>query len=108
MKSWRAAGMPGLPGSVARFYLIITDPLEYVWLAGIVLATWSGRYQPRSRIILAALVVTQLTVSACFLEYIHVNGGVPQGDYGIAYRLQLKDTDGTFKNPLAVPNTPGK
>jgi len=33
----------------------------------------------------------QLLVSALFLYYIHVNGGAPDGGYGVSYSATLLD-----------------
>jgi hypothetical protein len=37
------------------------------------------------RRLLAALVVGQAALSFAFLLYVHDHGGVPDGDYGVAY-----------------------
>jgi hypothetical protein len=72
---------------VHRYYLIITFPLEFLWLAHLALrgGFWSER---RGRDLLALSFVLQLLLSASFLGYIHVNGGAPLGDYGVAYSAQ--------------------
>ncbi len=70
---------------IYRFYLLITFPLEFVWLARLALS--DRRF---GEISLSLLFLAQLIVSASFLHYIHVRGGAPQGDYGLAYHLQLK------------------
>ena len=72
---------------IKRFYLLITFPFEFLWIARLALA---GSSLKRARILLGILFVAQLILSAGFLSYIHVNGGAPQGDYGHVYRLQPK------------------
>jgi hypothetical protein len=67
--------------AIHRYYMIITFPLEFVWLARLGLAGGARRA-------LGALVVAQLLVSAAFLYYVHVNDGAPRGDYGTAWRAQ--------------------
>ncbi len=70
---------------IYRFYLIVTFPLEFVWLAG------AGLSKPASgRVLLAALVVLELVVSIGFLGYVHVNEGALGGDYGGAYHTTPK------------------
>ncbi|HUO56942.1 MAG TPA: hypothetical protein VMV05_02080 [bacterium] len=70
---------------VMRHYLIVTFPLEWVWLSrlGLLDRRWGQRY-------LLAIWVTQLVTSICFLTYIHVNHGDPLGDYGVTYDFQGK------------------
>ena len=74
-----------LAPTVYRHYLFITFPLTWVWLSRLAFAS-AGR--SGGRVALATLWVAQFTVTACFLHYIHVNGGAPGGDYGIAYSRQ--------------------
>ncbi len=68
---------------ICRHYLIMTFPLEWVWLSkmGLQDARWGARY-------LAALWIAQLFISAAFLVFIHINHGDPLGDYGVAYQYQ--------------------
>jgi len=71
---------------IRRIYLIITFPLEFVWLAGLCLRPgFAGRW---GRGLLLAIAVVELAVSVTFLHYIHVNGGAENGDYGRSYRAQ--------------------
>ncbi|HJT24276.1 MAG TPA: hypothetical protein VJ873_06845, partial [bacterium] len=68
---------------ICRHYLIMTFPLEWVWLSRLGLSdTRSGqRY-------LTVLWTAQLLLSVLFLVYIHLNHGDPLGDYGVAYQFQ--------------------
>ena len=68
-----------------RHYLIITFPLEWVWLARLALLDRKrgGKY-------LGMIWVAQLVISIGFLGYIHVNHGDPLGDYGVTYDAQPK------------------
>lgn len=71
--------------TVRRYYLIITYPFEWLWLARTALI-----HGTRGRKILVALWLCQLAITCCFLHYIHKNHGAPNGDYGIAYQYQNK------------------
>lgn len=79
---------------VHRYYLIITFPLEFVWLAQLALLSGLEAKRPgallRGRQALATLLVAQLLISITFLGYIHVNQGSPQGDYGPSYQSQKR------------------
>jgi hypothetical protein len=68
---------------VLRHYLIMSFPLEWVWLSRMGLEM--GR---KGQIYLMGIWVAQLLISAAFLFYIHVNHGAPGADYGIAYQYQ--------------------
>ena len=68
---------------ICRHYLIMTFPLEWVWLARLGLS--DSRSGQR---LLTVLWIAQLLLSAFFLGYIHVNHGDPLGDYGITYQFQ--------------------
>jgi hypothetical protein len=63
---------------IHRYYLLITFPLEFVWLARLV----------RNRKFLTAVCVCEFLISAAFLYYIHVNHGAPNADYGIGYQYR--------------------
>jgi hypothetical protein len=67
---------------IRRYYLLVTFPLEQVWLARMGLRTRVGS------VALVALFVAQLAISVAFLGYVHVNDGAPEGDYGTAFRAQ--------------------
>jgi 4-amino-4-deoxy-L-arabinose transferase-like glycosyltransferase len=75
---------------VARHYMIILFPLEFVWLARLILA--GGDQSPTARRlgrgVLVMLFVAQLLISASFLGYIHVNQGAVGGDYDVPYGAQ--------------------
>ncbi len=71
--------------TIYRHYLILTFPLEFLWLGCL------GLYQRNQRFGRAALItacLAQAAISFAFLSYIHVRGGSPNGDYGIAYSHQ--------------------
>lgn len=79
---------------VHRFYLIITFPLEFVWIAR------GALKDPKTgRACLGALFFAQLFVSMQFLSYIHTHQGSMQGDYGMSYGAQ---TD-VFTRPSTKP-----
>jgi hypothetical protein len=64
---------------VYAHYLIVWSPLLHV------LAVWLVfRHRP----LLLALCAGQLALTASFLLFIHQQGGVPDSDYGTAYRSQ--------------------
>jgi len=75
-------------------YLIIALPFAFVWLARSALLSGNQpaeekarvRSLTRSRQLLAAVCGLELLLSVAFLCFIHVNGGVPGSDYGIALR----------------------
>lgn len=84
------------PLTMHRHCLIAVFPLPFVWVAWLSLAGDPRR----SRRWLAALVVTQLTLSAGLLHYIHVNGGAPQGDFGLTWSAQEGGT-AARRDPVA-------
>jgi hypothetical protein len=64
---------------VYAHYLIVWSPLLHV------LAVWTVfRWRP----LLYALCGAQLFLTASFLCFVHDQGGVPNADYGVAYRAQ--------------------
>lgn len=69
---------------MCRHYLIMSFPLEWVWLArlGLCDAKWGGKK-------LAAIWAAQLVISVFFLLYLHANQGDPAGGYGTAYHFQM-------------------
>lgn len=68
---------------VCRHYLIVSFPLEWVWLSRLGLSD-----EKRGTKYLMAIWVAQLILSMAFLIYIHINHGDPLGDYGVAYEFQ--------------------
>jgi hypothetical protein len=75
---------------IHRYYLIVTFPLEFLWVARLALAP--DRSTPRAqtgRALLGTLCVGQAVLSLCFLAFIHTNSGAPKGDYGLSYAAQL-------------------
>jgi len=69
---------------INQHYLIMSFPLEWVWLARLGLrdARSGQRY-------LMLIWVAQALISAWFLIYVHVHHGIPAGDYGTAYQYQI-------------------
>jgi len=70
---------------VLRHYLIVSFPLEWVWLSRMGLKM--GR---KGQNYLTGIWIAQLLISVVFLFYIHVNHGAPSADYGIAYQYQSR------------------
>jgi hypothetical protein len=72
--------------TIHRPYMNVTFPLEFVWLAYMVVGADVGRHVKRAaRLALLGLWVVELFVSVSFLRYIHAHGGAPGAEYGIAY-----------------------
>ncbi len=71
-----------LTTKILRHYLIVSFPLEWVWLSQIGLGVRKGQNY------LIGIWIAQLLISAVFLFYIHVNHGASSADYGIAYQYQ--------------------
>jgi hypothetical protein len=66
--------------AVQRHYLLVTFPLASVWFARFLAS------EPRQGArVFGLLWSAELLVTVFFLYYIHVNGGAPNGDYGLAY-----------------------
>jgi hypothetical protein len=72
-----------LPGVMHRHYMVVTYPVPWLWVAWLAL-----RHQARPDRILAFIFVGQAVISAAFLYFIHVNGGMPGADYGVSYSAQ--------------------
>lgn len=70
---------------VRRYYLLITFPLEWVWLARLAL--------PRHRAWLALLIAALGLISIQMLYVLHRDAGAPLGDYGPAYRTGIMRED---------------
>jgi hypothetical protein len=72
---------------VHRHYLAVTFPLQFVWLARLALAQTErlARSLNVGRILLLTLCLSQFLLTAHFLEYIHLNQGAKNGDYGLCY-----------------------
>jgi hypothetical protein len=78
------APLLALPGfGIPKHYWIVTFPLEWVFLSS--LALKNSRYGER---LLWIAWVAQLLIAVSFLDFIHVNHGAPDADYGTAYRFQ--------------------
>ena len=75
-----------------RHYLIVTFPLMFLWVARLALPIDATQRQwSAGRRLLLALCVANALVTFMLLEFIHVNGGVPDGDYRETYAKQLQD-----------------
>ncbi len=77
--------------NIRRYYLMVSFPLEFLWLARLALGEFtavSSRLLARQA--LATLWASQLFMSACFVNYVHVNEGATSGDYGEAYHVIMK------------------
>lgn len=70
---------------IRRYYLLITFPLESVWLARLILQKLTFR---SARVLLLTIFVLELAVTLGVLDYVHRNGGAPSGDYGTAFDRQ--------------------
>jgi hypothetical protein len=66
--------------SVFPHYIIGAFPMQYLLVAKLL--------AERKRLLMW-LTVVQALLTLLFLVYIHVNGGAPNGDYGVAYSRQL-------------------
>ncbi len=98
---WSLFGVAGilltLTGvQIRRYYLAATFPWE--WILLILLA----RHLPKKgNLLLTFLLVAQAFMSFCFVDYLRVNRGAPQGDYGVSYEKQVW---GDFtRGPVRVP-----
>lgn len=84
---------------IRRYYLMVSFPLEFVWLAELALTSARPRF---ARTCLATLWGAELFISACFVGYVHVNQGSPTGDYGDAYHVVM-DQRAHAAKPVAAP-----
>jgi len=75
--------------AIRRYYMMVTFPLEFVWLARITLGHGQA-FSRFPRAVLGIIWTAQLFISANFVGYIHVNEGAVQGDYGPAYHVIMK------------------
>ncbi|MEB3294885.1 MAG: hypothetical protein VKJ24_17145 [Synechococcales bacterium] len=66
---------------VPAHYLIILFPWLYLWVASL----WHDR--PK---ILTLITVLQLSLSLTYLLYVHLQGGVPGGNFGWSYQYQMR------------------
>lgn len=72
--------------SIRRYYLMIAFPVDSLLLVYAVRAAF-----PRgSRRALAAIAVCLLVISASFAQYVRVNEGSAQGDYGRGFAAELR------------------
>jgi hypothetical protein len=70
--------------AIYRHYLLVSFPLEWVWLVGVV-----EKGAHRSQRILGLLWSAQFFISVALLWYIHVNHGALTGDFGMSYGFQV-------------------
>ncbi|HWB59615.1 MAG TPA: hypothetical protein VG733_08985 [Chthoniobacteraceae bacterium] len=83
-----------------RHYLIVAFPLVLLWAAKIALpADATDKRWSAGRRLLLALCVVNALVSFLFLDFIHTNGGAPQGDYGVPYG----SSENAFRNAVIPP-----
>lgn len=75
-------------------YLLVVAPFIHLWAAAV---TW-----PRKRIFVS-VAAAQMLVTATFLTFVHVEGGVPGADYGRSYRAQRASGDLNLKPPADSP-----
>ena len=69
-----------------RHYLAVAFPLTFVWLARLALPATAARPALKvGRSALLALCLAQAVLTASFLDYVHVNHGTRQGDFGTTY-----------------------
>ncbi len=69
---------------IQRHYLLVAFPLLSIWLGRLLAGD-----RPRGTKMFGVIWSAQLLVSALLLYYIHVNGGAPNGDYGVSYSATL-------------------
>lgn len=72
---------------IRRYYLMVTFPLEFIWLTTLALRHIPSR--ARAHRILLTLWFAEAFISAGFVWYIHVNQGSIWGDYGVSYNKQV-------------------
>lgn len=65
---------------IRRYYMMVSFPLEGVWMA-----RWFLTRPVIGRRILMIIWSLELLISASFLIYVHWNGGSPAGDYGPSF-----------------------
>ncbi|MGB0560440.1 MAG: hypothetical protein ACPGVO_01375 [Spirulinaceae cyanobacterium] len=83
--------------NVVPYYIPIVFPFPFLWLA--------RTYCERTRW-LVVIVLAQLLISLTFLNFIHVNGGCTDCDYGRTYRVQQEGSG--FRVQGSEQPTPSK
>ena len=73
--------------NIRRYYMMVSFPLELVTLAWLALSVLPPK---AARAALGLLWASQLVMSAGFVDYVHVNQGATQGDYGEAYHVVVE------------------
>jgi len=71
---------------IQRHYLLVAFPLCSIWLGRLLADDGKRGFK-----VFGLIWSAQLLVSALFLYYIHVNGGAPNGDYGVSHSAALLD-----------------
>lgn len=75
-----------------RHYLIVAFPLMALWVARLALPIDATERQWEiGRRLLLAVCVTNALITFAFLDFIHVNGGAPDADFGKSYARQKLD-----------------
>jgi hypothetical protein len=65
---------------IPAHYLIVLFPFTQIWVAWLL----------RGRVKLLMLVCfAQLFLTVYFLGYVHIHGGIPDGNYGLTYQSNL-------------------
>lgn len=67
---------------IRRYYMAVTFPLEFICLIRM-----AKPHTRVGRVLLTVLWISECTISANFVGYIHVNEGSISGDYGKAFHL---------------------
>jgi hypothetical protein len=63
--------------------------MQYVGLSWLVLGREANSIgRGTGRVLLLSLCIAEFLMSVLFLYYIHINGGAPDGDYGLSYGVQ--------------------
>ncbi len=75
-----------------RHYMMMTFPLQYVWICRLALRVKKER-------LLALLIAGNLAVTVLLRAYLHDHGGARPRDQGRSYRLQLERGE-VFKAPI--------
>jgi hypothetical protein len=63
--------------------------MQYVGLSWLVLGRGANSIGGGTgRVLLLSLCIAEFLMSVLFLYYIHINGGAPDGDYGLSYGVR--------------------
>jgi hypothetical protein len=75
--------LTAFPIPVFRHYLIVAHPLQWLFFVKIALKNLR-----KPKYALLTVFICNLLLSLHLLYFLHINGGAPGGDYGIAFRKQ--------------------